>query len=326
LSVIETACLWDLKWRLLWITENYPAMPTCRQERKISHFLGATGVSLARLVPAARVRGRFGWITLFRHPELGKVLLLNGEIQHVEAWAPLYHEPLVHLPASFIAEVNDVLILGGGTLYAAAEALKYQTVKRVVVVDREPRVTETIMKYCPHAKACLNDRRFLLLQEDAYHCLSRFRKQFDLVINDGANLLTVKSCRRGQREGSDPFAIMARAVKPQGVCADVIHRHVFEGRAIKATLGHLRRLRCRLALSLVLLPEYHGVLHVLSMWGRTTSLVTQNPNGPVNREQSRWIRGTEPSPCVYYHPRFLPYYLYLPHYLKQTLAIKRRDS
>ena len=298
-------------------------MPTGCKQRKVTHFFRGLGVSLARLTPVTRRRGVFGQISLFRHPELGKVFVLNGEIQHVEAWAPLYHEILVHLPASLVEHVKDVLILGGGTLYAAREALKYESVKSVVLVDHDPHVTETVAQYYPHAKACLGDRRFTLLHEDAYAALARLRNQFDLVINDGADLLGLKFT--GPRGGLAlrVFATMAAALKPNGACADVVQRHVFERKGIARTIEHLRK-RARVALSLVFLPEYHGVLHILTIWGKRSSHVTQNTARPKNIEQLNWMRQPGSCPCIYYDPRFLRYYLYLSRYLKDILRIRSK--
>lgn len=293
-----------------------------RRKRKITHFVGGIGVSLGQLTLITTRRTAFGEIALFRHPELGKVFVLNGEIQHVEAWSPLYHEPLVHLPASFVREVKDVLILGGGTLYAASEALKYASVKRVVLLDHDPRVSETVVQHYDHAQVCLNDRRFSILHEDAYSTLGRFRNQFDLVINDGIDLLATKTSDRKREVGFNVFSAMTAALKPNGVCADVVYRHLFERQKTLCTLRRLKP-RTRVALSLVLLPEYHGVLHVLSVWGGASSSVTQTQKQPKNKEQASWKRSPQSSPCVYYDPRFLSYYLYLPRYLRTALASKR---
>jgi spermidine synthase len=282
-----------------------------KKQRKITHFFDGIGIALDRLTPVTHQQGAFGNIAIFRHPELGKVFVLNNEIQHVEAWAPLYHEPLVHLPAAFVDEVKDVMILGGGTLYAASEALKYKSVKRVVVFDHDPQVSKTAAKYYSHAKACFKDNRFSLVHEDAYSSVTRFRNQFDLIINDGADLISAKS--------PNLFLGMARALKPTGVCADVIYRHLFERQRIIRTIKHLQKSN-RFALSLVFLPEYHGILHILSIWGGKSSSVAQSSIYPKNKEQLRWVKKPAISPCVYYDPRFLRYYLYLPRYLKNALA------
>lgn len=295
-----------------------------RRERKITHFFGGIGVALDQLTLLTSRRSTLGKIALFRHPELGKVFVLNGEIQHVEAWSPLYHEPLVHLPASFVSEVKDVLILGGGTLFAASEVLKYKSVERVVLLDHDPRVSETVAQHYSHAQACLNDHRFSLLHEDAYIALGRYRNQFDLVINDGIDLLATRTQERKRRPKFSVFSAMATALKPNGVCADVVFRHIFEQHRTLCTLRHLKQ-HARVAISLVLLPEYHGVLHVLSVWGRNSSSVSQTQIQPKNREQLSWRRNPKSSPCVYYDPRFLSYYLYLPRYLRTALAVRKTN-
>jgi spermidine synthase len=294
-----------------------------REQHRITHFYKGIGISLERLIPVVRRRGPFGQIALFRHSELGKVFVLNGEIQHVEAWAPLYHEPLVHLPAAFVPRVTNVLILGGGTLYAASEALKYNSVKNVVLFDHDPVVTETVAKHYPHAQACLNDKRFTLMHNDADSLLPTMERQFDLVINDGADLLALKLPKK--RGTTRLSSAMARILKPSGVCADVVFRHLFERQRTRRTL---KDLGCSgsFALSLVFLPEYHGVLHVLCMWGGTASFIDQSLERPKNMEQLKWMRNSQSSPCTYYDPRFLHYYLYLPRYFKEALAIKRKAA
>jgi spermidine synthase len=290
-------------------------------QQKITHFFEGIGVSLGRLELVDRRKGVFRQIRLFRHPELGKIFVLGNEIQHVEAWAPLYHEPLVHLSASFVKETKDVLILGGGTLFAASEALKYKSVKQVVLLDHDPQVIEMAVKHYPHAKKCFNDPRFKFVNGDAYTSVSNIGQKFDMVINDGLDLLEIKP-RVRQGRIIDPFLLLTMLLKPNGVCADVVFRHVLERRRTLQTLGRLRH-RFRLALALILLPEYHGVLHVLCMWGKRSSSVTQGLNRPKNMEQLSWMRKPAGSPCEYYDSRFLDYYLYLPRYIRNALAIKK---
>ena len=296
-----------------------------RRRTTISHFFHGIGVSLARLTPIAEDRGRFGEVRLFRHPELGKVFLLDDEIQHVEAWAPLYHEPLVHLGASFTKKIKNVLILGGGTLYAASEALKYDSVERVIVIDHNAVVARVAARHYSHAQRCLRDRRFSLIEGDAYATLPRLGRNWDLVINDGGDLLSLRRPARSTKRPLKLFSVMQAALAPSGVCVDVVYRHLFERKRTVRTLQILRR-RGKVALSLVFLPEYHGVLHVLFMWGKRRSAVTQTPCRPANGEQLRWMNPQSGSPCLYYDPRFLEYYFYLPSYLKNALSPRRRAA
>jgi spermidine synthase len=293
-----------------------------RKQITISHFFHGIGVSLARLTPIAKDGGRFGEVRLFRHPELGKVFLLDDEIQHVEAWAPLYHEPLVHLPASFIKEVKNVVILGGGTLYAASEALKYDSIERVIVIDHNPVVARMAAQHYSHAQRCLRDRRFTLIDGDAYATLPRLGRNWDIVINDGGDLLSIKRPMRSKNRALNLFSVMRAALAPGGVCVDVVYRHLFERKRTIRTVGLLRRCG-RVALSLVFLPEYHGILHVLFIWGKAGSTVSQTATRPSNCEQLLWMQQRRRSPCLYYDPAFLRYYFYQPRYLKNALSARR---
>ena len=63
-------------------------------------------------------------IEIYSHPLLGLILIINGEIQHIEKYQCLYHELLVHLPISFCDIPRNALIIGGGSLFAAYEVLK----------------------------------------------------------------------------------------------------------------------------------------------------------------------------------------------------------
>lgn len=45
-------------------------------------------------------------IILYLHKNLGKILVINGEIQHIEFYQQFYHEQLVHLPIAFIPQIK----------------------------------------------------------------------------------------------------------------------------------------------------------------------------------------------------------------------------
>lgn len=294
-----------------------------RREKRttITHFLDGVGVSLRDLT----LLSKCGEIDLYVHPELGRVFVISGEVQHVEAWAPLYHEPLVHLPASFVSEVKDVLILGGGTLYAAQEALKYKSVRRVHLVDSNPTVLQMAHEYYDHAKKILKDVRLTVSHDDAYSALEGFQREFDLVLNDGSPLLPLNDGGETRRKSDSAFAKMTRVLKPGGVCADVVHRHIFELKSTLETLKALRR-NSRIAFSLVFIPEYHGVLHALVLWGSKASAVSQTQSISKNGEQKTWAKKPACSPCGFFDPRFLQFYFYVPAYLKRALGIRKKAA
>ena len=77
-------------------------------------------------------------------------LYLNGRLQFDSEDEFIYHEMLVHPAASMIkGGPADVLILGGGDGLAIREVLKWTAVKRVTLVDLDPKVIELAKSYPP---------------------------------------------------------------------------------------------------------------------------------------------------------------------------------
>ncbi len=233
---------------------------------------------------------------------------------HVEAWAPLYHEPLVHLPIAFQKRPVSVLILGGGSFFAAHEVLKYKSIKRVLMVEHDDAVMELTRKYYSHARKCLADPRLEVRCCDAYRFEMTSTEKFDLVVNDGVDLLSLV----GHKAISSPFERMADLLTPTGICSDVIDRHLFERSWIAKTIKEVTS-RHRVSVSILPIPEYPGTLHALVLWGRDKQL-SQELKRPVNLEQRKWIDSPQSNPCSYYDPRQLSHYLFLPPYAQRLLA------
>lgn len=246
-------------------------------------------------------------LRLFRHPTLGRVLVIDDELQHVEAWQALYHEPLIHLPAAFLPALRDVLILGGGSLFAALEALKYPTVRNCTLVDHDPEVLRLMARHYQHARAVLDDPRFTFIQSDVVDFLASGGSTFDLVVND-----CLDSFRPTGTDALSFADALERRMATGGICSDLIYRHLW---AAGHLAGAKRILASRhVALSLVAVPEYPGTLHLLTMWSRHA--LDQAIRMPLNKVQQGWCdTGVFPQ-LEFYDPRFLSFHLYLPPYVR----------
>lgn len=247
-------------------------------------------------------------IELFDHTLLGKVLVINNEIQHIEAWQSLYHEPLVHIPASFVPNVTTALILGGGSFFAAQEILKYESIESVIMVDHDEDVIRTVQNNYLHVKSIMGSKRFRLVSNDAFNFLKGNSNKFDLIINDAIDLLDY---RRETHE------ILASHLSPNGICSDVVYRNIFEKKRCRTTIAKLKR-KYSCAFSLMSIPEYPGVLHLLSMWSKNPG-VMQSAKTTCNRVQKSWIKKS--CPCEIFDPAFISYYLHLPPYIKKWVGV-----
>ena len=253
-------------------------------------------------------------ILFYQHALLGKILIINGEIQHIEKYQTLYHELLVHLPAAFIPHIENVLILGGGSLFAAFEILKYPSVKSVTLCDYDRSVLSLMGKYYEHAKFVLKNPRFNYIERDANEYIKSNKLLFDLIINDCFNI-----AERSNINNSSYFTILSNSCSPNGVCVDIIYRHIFDR---QTTIDTLNYLACEkhTAFSLVTVPEYPGILHLETIWGNS-SYISQFAKRTVNQFQIEAIINGENNIFKYYNPDNLSFYLYLPPYIKEMFNL-----
>lgn len=250
-------------------------------------------------------------VQLLLHSQLGKILVIDDEIQHVEAFAPLYHEMLIHLPASFIENIHTVLILGGGSLYAAQEALRYPSAD-VVMVDHDPNILGIIRRFYTHGNAVFENPRFHHIAADAAEFMDSNNSCYDLIANDCFDLYSLRE------RWKNPFRVLSSHLSASGVCSDVIYRHIFDGRHKSRIFNQLNASGAARACSLIVVPEYPGILHVLTMWGNTPN-ISQRRSSPINKLQQEWL--SREGPCEIYNPQFLAAYLHLPRYLRNRIEL-----
>lgn len=250
-------------------------------------------------------------IIMYEHPFLGKILVINGEIQHIEHYQCPYHESLVHIPASFIPKINTALIIGGGSLFAANELLKYPSINSLTLCDYDSTVLQLMEKYYLHAKNVINNPKFNYVENEGIAFISNCNKKYDLIINDCFNLLEI-----GRKNNFSLYSKLASMLTPNGVCSDVIYRHIFDDSVTHDSIEEIKR-NGNVALSLVTVPEYPGILHVQTMWGNSPYL-SQNRKKSVNLYHNR-VMAEELHSFNFFCPENLSFYLYLPPYIKSKL-------
>ncbi len=253
-------------------------------------------------------------VKLLNHPWLGKILIINGEIQHIEKYQTLYHEMLVHLPASFVPKIRNILILGGGSLFAAYEVFKYPTVERVILCDHDHSILDLMGEHYSHAKMVIQEPRFHYVEAEGKSFIKELNTQYDLIINDCFNLVDIS-----KKENTSYFSLLSNLCSSDGVCADIIYRHIFDHQVTTDTLSYLKN-ENKLAMSLVTVPEYPGILHIETIWGKS-SYISQETKNTANLFQREIIKGNISSPYNFYSPANLGFYLYLPPYIKEKFNL-----
>jgi len=257
---------------------------------------------LSELYEVENIKNNKQSIQLYIHPTLGKVLIINGEIQHIENYQCIYHEMLVHLPVSFIPSPKRALIIGGGSLFAAYELLKYSSIIQLDLCDHDSYVISSMEKYYSHAKSVVSDNRFHYINEDARKYLGSSVCKYDIIVNDCFNVI-----KEVMPSGMLLSDLLLGMLTKDGVCADIIYRHIFDKETTISTLNKMTTYS-NVCFSLVTVPEYPGILHIEVLWGNNSNLRQDAKQGYNHEQQKQTFQ--------YYNPYMLPYYLYLPPYIK----------
>src|ERR1700679_333624 len=87
-------------------------------------------------------QSQFQHIRIFDTVANGRVMTLDDIVQITSRDESAYADMLTHLPMLEHGRVERVLIVGGGDLSIAEEALKHASVKEVVLADIDGRVID----------------------------------------------------------------------------------------------------------------------------------------------------------------------------------------
>ncbi len=137
--------------------------------------------------PLVDEKSRFQRIKIFDTVANGRVMVLDDIVQITTRDESAYAEMLTHLPLLEHGRAERVMIVGGGDLSIAEEALKHKGVKEVVLVE----IDEQVIARCRELFADINarafkDKRLTIEVADAFEYLGRpqSKSRFDLIVAD----------------------------------------------------------------------------------------------------------------------------------------------
>ncbi|MBN1846517.1 MAG: methyltransferase domain-containing protein [Sedimentisphaerales bacterium] len=175
----------------------------------------------------------------------GKALILDGKWQSCTRDEFLYHEPLVHPACVCHGGPQRVLVLGGGEGAAVREVLKWNTVRRAVMVDIDGEVVEACREHLPEMhQGAFEDPRTDVVIGDALDYLDHSENDWDIIISDLSDpieegpsfkLFTkeyYQTCRRALK-ADGLLVVQAGSVAP-----NEMHLHVRLRKTLQAVFAH----------------------------------------------------------------------------------------
>ncbi len=137
--------------------------------------------------PVISLESEFQRIDVFDSYEFGRVLVLDGCLMLTEKDEFIYHEMITHIPMAVNPEIQDVLVIGAGDGGVVRELTKYDSVKRIDMVEIDKLVVDICREYLPQTSCRLDDSRVNIYFEDGLKFVRRKNNEYDLIIVDSTD-------------------------------------------------------------------------------------------------------------------------------------------
>src|SRR6478609_2235553 len=219
--------------------------------------------SMAITKVLADEKSQFQHIRIFDTVANGRVMTLDDIVQITSRDESAYADMLTHLPILEHGKVERVMIVGGGDLSIADEALKHKTVKEVVLVDIDGRVIELCKQHFAEINAkAFKDKRLKLEVADAFEYLGRksSKNRFDLIIADRPDPVGPGKALFGETF----YDRIKGALKPGGYATFQTGVPFYQPWEITEALQELKRFFPKSGLYLSVVPTYIGGFMALS--------------------------------------------------------------
>lgn len=133
------------------------------------------------------VQSDYQKIDVFQTPEFGKVLVIDGFIMLTEKDEFIYHEMITHVPMSVNPDIKNILVIGAGDGGTVRELTRYNSIKKIDMVEIDKKVVDVCMEYIPQTASKLNDKRVNLYFEDGLKFVKTKNNEYDLIIVDSTD-------------------------------------------------------------------------------------------------------------------------------------------
>jgi spermidine synthase len=134
------------------------------------------------------IKSKYQKIDVYKHPTLGKVLVLDNIVQLATQDEFIFHESIAYWPFFVKKDIKNILIIGGGDLGIAIRLLKIKKDISVTLVEIDKNVTDVSLEYIyPKERKVLSDSRLQLVYKDAVDFIASDSNHYDLIIVDSTD-------------------------------------------------------------------------------------------------------------------------------------------
>jgi spermidine synthase len=242
-------------------------------------------------------KSQFQHIKIFDTVANGRVMTLDDIVQITDRDESAYADMLTHLPMLEHGKVERVMIVGGGDLSIADEALKHKNVKEVVLGDIDGRVIELCKRHFGEINVrAFKDKRRVIEAADAFEYLGRreSKNRFDLIIADRPDPVGPGKALFGETF----YDRIKGALRKGGYATFQTGVPFYQPWEITEALQELGRFFPKCGLYLTVVPTYIGGFMALS-WATKGGKPLGTPHG-IKRAAKAYKKAK--LKCDYYNP------------------------
>ena len=129
----------------------------------------------------------FQRVDIFDTYEFGKLLVIDGYIMLTERDEFIYHEMSTHVPMASNPNIERVLVIGGGDGGTVRELTRYESIKKIDMVEIDKMVVDACREFIPKTASKLDDKRVSLYYEDGIKFIRNKHNEYDLIIVDSTD-------------------------------------------------------------------------------------------------------------------------------------------
>ena len=269
--------------------------------------------------PLADEKSKYQRIKIFDTPNNGRVMTLDDIVQITTRDESAYAEMLTHLPLLEHGKAARVMIVGGGDLSIADEALKHKGVKEVVLVDIDGRVIELCREHFGQINAkAFKDKRLQLEVADAFEYLGRpaSKERFDLIVADRPDPVGPGKALFGETF----YDRVRNALKPGGFATFQTGVPFYQPWEITEALEELMHFFPSSGLYLSVVPTYIGGFMALS-WACKGKGTLGTPAG-IRKAAAAYKKAKLKTD--YYNPEIHAASFALPEWIKRLVPKRKR--
>ena len=178
----------------------------------------------------------FQRIDIFESKEFGRFLTLDGFMMLTEKDEFVYHDMLVHVPMAVHPLVENVLVIGAGDGGILRELTRYESVRRIDLVEIDEMVVEACKAWLPFTACNFDDPRVKIHYQDGLKFVRPLEDQYDLIIVDSTDPF-------GPGEGlftREFYGNCYKALKKDGIMVNQHESPFYQADAIAMQRAHKR--------------------------------------------------------------------------------------